>query len=314
MLDLSIIIVSWNTQVLVRQCLLSLRKSSCGLRAETIVVDNASSDGTPEMIALEFPEVILIRNRENLGFARANNIGLKIAKGRYVALINSDVTVLQDCLQSLIRYLDNHGSVGLSGPRMLTPAGVASSSCMRQPTLAIFIAHALGLASFFKRFALHLTNAGSTAVQEVDVLNGWFWVARRSALEEVGLLDERFFMYGEDIEWCGRFRKNGWKVVFCPKASAIHYGGGSSKRDPVRFYLELNRARLQYWKLGHGFPSSAVYLAILTLHQMLRLLGYGLVYSLGGRSAGQTLLKIKRSAVCLQWLITGARARTVGAQ
>jgi GT2 family glycosyltransferase len=301
--EISIVVVSWNARELVRQCLASIRENCRTLGAQVLLVDNASSDGTPEMVAQEFPEVHLIRNQTNLGFAKANNQALKLAKNRYVALINSDVEVLQGCLQKLIGYLEKEPSVGVLGPRMLTPGGAVGPSCMRRPALSIWLAHALGLASIFRCLSLHIPPAEAMARQEVDVLNGWFWVVRRSALAKVGLLDERFFMYGEDIEWCGRFRKRGWKVVYLPEAEAVHYGGASSSRDPIRFYVELQRARLQYWRLLHGRPSVAAYLAIACLHHAIRVIGYGLVCAVHLKTRPDALLKVKRSLASLAFLL-----------
>ena len=302
MYDISIIVVSWNTKSLVRECLSAIRRTCERLAIQVLLIDNASSDGTPSMVAEEFPEVVLIRNAENLGFARANNQALKLAQGKFIALVNSDVTVLPDCLQKLVRYMEQEPSIGMLGPRMLTPSGRVGPSCMREPCLSIWLAHALGLAAIVERSSLHISPPSTDTPQEVDVLNGWFWVVRRTALERVGPLDERFFMYGEDIDWCCRFRKAEWKVVYYPGAAAIHYGGGSSSRDPVRFYVEMQRARLQYWRLRHSPLSVLAYLNVLLLHQVLRVLGYGVVYLVRARPGDQILFKIKRSAACLRWL------------
>lgn len=304
MLDLSIIIVSWNAKDYLRQCLLSLQRAHAGLSTEVVVVDNASSDGSAGMVAREFPQVLLVRNATNAGFAAANNIGLRLARGKYVALINSDVEVPRGCLETMVGYMDQHESVGMLGPRMLTPSGEIGPSCMNRPSLRIWLASALGLARVVRGAGLHIIHPELLKTQEVDVLNGWFWMVRKSALENVGLLDEQFFMYGEDIDWSRRFWDRGWKVVYFAEAEALHYGGASSARAPVRFYVEMQRANLQYWKRYHGRASQAAYLLIVALHQAFRLLGYGAVYALRPQARVDAGFKCRRSAACLQWLVT----------
>lgn len=302
MLDLSIVIVSWNTRDFVRQCLSSIETGRGEFTLETFVVDNASSDGTPGMIQEEFPAVKLIRNQSNLGFARANNSAVREAAGKYVCLINSDVTVPAGCLQKLFEYMEQNTSVGMAGPAMLTPCGAVGPSCMRRPTLRIWLVQALGLSSVFSGTSLHIDKAGAVGSYDVNVLNGWFWMVRRSALERVGFLDEDFFMYGEDIDWCHRFWALGWRVVYFPDAVAVHYGGASSSRAPVSNYIEMQRANIQYWKRYHNSVSQGVYVAIIFLHQLLRVFGYGAVYFLKPAARSEASFKVKRSSACLRWL------------
>jgi GT2 family glycosyltransferase len=314
MFDLSIVIVSWNAKEYVRQCLSSLRAATAGLSAEVIVVDNASSDGTPDVIEQEFPEVKLVRNSNNAGFAKGNNIGIRMASGKYVALINSDVTVPVGCLQKMVCYLDQHPAVGMLGPRMLTPSGFPGPSCMRKPSLGIWLTHALGLASFIPKLSLQIQHPESVGTEEVDVLNGWFWMVRKVALDQVGLLDERFFMYGEDIDWCHRFWERGWRLVYFADAEALHFGGASSARAPVLFYVEMQRANLQYWKRYHGRISQVAYFLIVFLHQVCRVLGYSVVYLLQPHARCEAAYKCERSAACLQWLLGADHSHTAEAR
>lgn len=300
--ELTIVIVSWNARRFVQKCLSSLQAATIGLDTEVFVIDNASSDGTPELIEQQFPKIKLIRNPMNAGFAAANNIGIVLSRGKYVALINSDVEVPAGCLQKMICYLDRYPSVGMLGPKMLTSSGSAAPSCMRRPSLRILLTHALGLASFLPNLNLHVQNPESLGTQSVDVLNGWFWLVRKEALDQVGLLDERFFMYGEDIDWCHRFWNGGWKVVYFPDAEAVHYGGASSARAPVRFYIEMQRANLQYWRRYHGLISQTAFLLIILLHQACHLLGYAVVFALIPRLRAEASFKCQRSAACLRWL------------
>lgn len=306
MLDLSIIIVSWNAQKYVQQCLSTLRTACEGLTTEILVVDNASSDGTPALVEREFPEAIVIRNSANIGFARANNIGMRLAAGRYFALINSDVEVPSGCLQTMVSYLDSHPAVGLLGPGMLTPSGSLGPSCMRRPRLTIWLAWAIGLASICPGLSLQIANPTTMGTSDVDILNGWFWMARKSAVAQVGLLDEQFFMYGEDMEWCHRFWDKQWKVVYLREAEAVHYGGASSARAPIRFYLEMQRANYQYWRRYHGPVSRAAYIAISVLHHTCRVLGHGVLSFVRPSSRQEAEHKVKRSAASLKWLISGS--------
>ncbi|MDR3763329.1 MAG: glycosyltransferase family 2 protein [Acidobacteriota bacterium] len=305
MKDVSIIIVNWNTREFLDACLGSLRASSAALDLEILVVDNASSDGSQEMVRVKYPEVVLIENRENLGFAKANNIGLRQATGRYLALINSDVTAPAGCLPSIVEYMDRASEVGMLGPKMLTPSGAWGPSSMRRPTLAIWAVHAFGLAGVLPAYSLHMEKFDHERTQPVDVLNGWFWVVRGEAYRQVGGLDERFFMYGEDIDWCHRYADAGWEVVYFAGAEATHYGGGSSKRAPVRFYVEMQRANLQYWQLHHGRLSQVAYLALVALHQSFRAAGYSLQYLLRPAGREESGFKVARSVACLRWLAGG---------
>ena len=245
----SVIIVSWNAKSYLEQCLASLTDRVCRYPMEIIVVDNASTDGSPECVRDCFPYVRLIRNNSNLGFARANNIGIAASTGKYVCLINSDVKVLDDCITRLVEYCETHPDVGMVGPRIIGGDGLLQRSCRGFPSLWNMFCRALSLDAHFPRikafsgYALAYWPHDTQA--EVDILSGCFWLIRKGSLTKVGLLDETFFMYGEDMDWCRRFWSGGWKLVFLPSATAIHYGGASSANAPVRFQAEMQRADLQ---------------------------------------------------------------------
>jgi hypothetical protein len=307
MVDLSIIIVSWNAKAFLLECLRSLTGEIDDRRTEIIVVDNASTDGSPEAVESEFPNVKLLRNPTNLGFAKANNIGIKQSAGQYVCLVNSDVKILPGCFTRLIDYMEQHSGIGMLGPKVLNADLTLQLSHRRLPTLWNRFCRALALDTLFPNstaFGHGSENLkpNATAV-EVEVLSGSFWMVRREALDRVGLLDEVFFMYAEDLDWCKRFRDAGWKVVYFPGAGVIHYGGASSANAPVRFYLELQRANLQYWKKHHSRPAQIVFVFILILHQVVRIFRGILWYLLKPASANQIKPKIKRSVSCLRWLL-----------
>jgi GT2 family glycosyltransferase len=214
----AVVIVVWNAKHYVMECLESLREHCEQACSEVIVVDNASTDGTPELVAEMFPEFKLIRNPENFGFAKANNIGMAQSLAEYVCLVNSDVKFLDDSISPMVRYLDDHSGVGMLGPKMLAPTGEVRRSTMRFPTVWNNFCRAFGLDSLFKKSRLFggmlMSDFDHQTTVPVEVLNGWFILVRRSAIERVGGLDPQFFMYGEDVDWSYRFRQAGEQVVF----------------------------------------------------------------------------------------------------
>ncbi len=302
----SVVIVVWNAQKYVLECLESLREHCQSVCSEVIVVDNASTDGTPELVAEMFPEFRLIRNPENFGFAKANNIGIGQSSGDYICLVNSDVKFLDDCISPMVRYLSEHADVGMLGPKMLAADGRVRRSTMRFPTVWNNLCRTVGLDSLFKgsRFfgGMLMSDFDHQTTEPVEVLNGWFLLARRSAVERVGLLDPQFFMYGEDVDWCYRFHQAGESVVFFAEAGAIHYGGASSANAPVRFYLELYRATWQYWKKHRGEPAQLGFLAAFAIHHSIRLLACAFIYLFSPSRRAHATARFKRSLACLQWV------------
>jgi len=304
--DVSVIIVNWNTKDHLIKCLGSLVEEQGRYSQEVIVVDNASSDGSSDAVANQFPQVKLIRNNENLGFARANNIGIRVSTGQYVCLINSDVIVQNGCIEKLVEFMDKNSSAGLAGPRILNPDGSLQISCRHFPSLWNNLCQVLGFNKLFPKSVFFsepfMKYWAHDQIRKVDALSGCFWMVRRKALDEVGLLDEDFFFYGEDIDWCRRFHNAGWDVKFYPGAEAIHFGGASSSNAPIRFYLEMQRADLQYWEKHHGRLGQSAYWMIILLRQLVRLPGYVLIYIF--RSCAQTnaIFKLKRAFACICFL------------
>lgn len=298
-MDVSFIIVSWNGREYLRQCLSSISSNGgAGIAAEIIVIDNASTDGSPEMVAEFFPGVVLVRLQENLGFAKGNNIGIARARGRYLALVNSDVELRKGCMETLVQFMDTRPKVGLVGPRILNADGSLQSSCRRFPRLWRVACRTLALDDIFPRLTHPAHESGP-----VDVLSGCFWFARKAAIDEVGNLDERFFMYSEDVDWCRRFRDAGWGVQYVPQAEAVHYGGASSRNAPVRFYIEMYRAQLQYQR-KHGGPLAALaFGALVFLHQAIRWAGQSLVAAVRPAARTDAAYKARRSLACMKWLL-----------
>lgn len=301
---LSIIVVTWNGKKYALECLESLQTD---LSTEIIVVDNGSKDGTPEAIRSQFPNVTLIENRANLGFAKANNIGMALSRGKYVCLVNSDVVIPAGCLEKMVEFMEANPKIGVLGPKMLSPDGGVGASVMRLPTVWNTLCCALGLHTIFPRSALlggfSMDAYAYDSVDDVEMLTGWFWMIPRTALKMVGGLDEQFFMYGEDIDWCHRFRDAGWQVIFYPDAAALHYGAASSGEAPTRFYVEMRRANLQYFRKHHGRFGVLGYRFAIWLHELTRVAGYSFTYCCNRHRRPEATFKIQRSIACIRWLM-----------
>ena len=312
MAEVSVIIVSWNAREHLRNCLKSVYESGGAGVREVIVIENDSSDGSPDMVAGQFPQVTLVRAGRNLGFAAANNLGLQRASAPYLALINSDVIVHPGCFEELTGFLERHGDAGLAGPMVMGGDGRLQRTCRRLPTLWNTFCRSVALDDVLSRWSIfsgrEMRHWDQTSQAEVEVLSGCFWMARRQAVEKVGGLDERFFFYAEDVDWCKRFWDGGWKVVFVPEATATHFGGGSSDNAPLRYSIEMLRANLAYWKKHYGAPGKAAFYLLCVLHHALRIAPRGLKLLLRGDASGETAFKFRRSLACLRWLLTGRHA------
>jgi GT2 family glycosyltransferase len=312
-MDISVIIVGWNTKHCLEQCLESLAAPPPRRRMEIIVIDNASTDGSAEMVESRFPHVELIRSSENLGFAKANNLALRQCRGRYMSLVNPDVKVLPGCLDALADFLDKNPAVGNVGPRILNPDFTLQSSCRRFPTLWNNFCSATGLATAFRKYQLvsgeHMLFFPHDRTAAVDVLVGCFWMMRREAIEGVGLLDEGFWVYGEDVDWCRRCWKAGWQVVFFPGAEAIHDRGAASAANPVGCAVVQQQSVLRYWFKHHGSPGLFGIRSILLCHHVLRYV-FAFVSRLG-RSRGHTQSEMRKqmSIACMRVLLSGSAAR-----
>ncbi len=313
MYDISIIIVSWNARKYLVDCLKSL-EGLAGCSYEIIVVDNNSSDGSLEIVEKKYSHVKLIGNEENLGFARANNIGIKASTSRYVCLVNTDIVVLEDCIKKMIEFMDSNPSVGMAGPRILNQDRTLQVSCRHFPSIWNNLCQVFGFNKVFPKLAWFsepmMKYWSHDTERKVDVLTGCFWMVRREALDQVGLLDEGFFFYGEDIDWCKRFHKAGWDVGFYPGAEVIHFGGASSSNAPIKFYLEMQKADLQYWRKHHGRSRQLAYWMIILLRQLVRIPIYTFKYVFFEKRRETAQFKLKRSLVGIRWLFTykGAKA------
>jgi len=310
-MDISVVIVAWNAKGYLELCLESLAAAPPRRSMEVLVVDNASTDGTAEMIETRFPRVKLIQSAENLGFARGNNVAIRQCRGRYVALVNPDVKVLPGCLDVLADFLDQNPKVGNVGPRVLNPDMTMQSTCRRFPTLWNNFCEATGLAAKFKKSRLfageHMFYFAHDRTLAVDVLVGCFSMIRREAFDAVGLLDERLFMYGDDVDWCRRAWKAGWKVVFFPGARAIHDRGKITAPYPVRFAVAQQKSVLYYWSKYHRTLGVLGIRCILLFRHLLRYTAAVLSGLRSSQRRTQGDVKKQVSVACLRGIFSVPR-------
>jgi len=248
MKDLSIIIVNLNNQKLLEACLTSIYKNTHKISFEITVVDNASTDGSQKMVRTKFPAVYLIENKENLGFSRANNLGLKNCQARYALLLNNDTVLKNDALDKMVAFMDKSPKVGATGPKLLNVDGT--------------IQHQGGLLG--KKFWL------AKEPVKVNFVIGAALMVRKDIIDLVGLLDENLFFYNEDLDWCIRIRKAGWHVFFLPEPEITHYSGYSSKRTfNHRLFIEGFKGGLYFCRKHYGELAYNIYRLLLGLLLLL---------------------------------------------
>jgi GT2 family glycosyltransferase len=238
-MDLSVVLVSYNTRDLLEQALRTALEAAEGLQVEFFVVDNASRDHSAEMVAEKFPQVKLIRSPRNLGFAGGNNLALRQVQGRHVLLLNTDTVVRRDTLRCLVEFLDAHPEAGAAGCKILNPDGSLQLACRRGfPTPMAAFCKVSGLSRLFPRSRrlarYNLTYLDPEQTSEVDALSGSCMMVRKAAMDQVGLLDEDYFMYGEDLDWCYRLRQAGWRIYYVPHTAIVHFKGESGRAEQMR--------------------------------------------------------------------------------
>lgn len=261
--DLGIVILNWNTKDLLRRCLQTVTASEGDFTYTVVVVDNASSDGSPDMVRDEFPQVQLIVNEINGGYPYGNNVGLRWLgfddggnvrddAPRYALLLNPDTEVEPMSLHDMVRYMDDHPQIGVAGPKLVLPSGDLDLACRRSfPTPMVSFYHFSGLSKRFPhspRFARYnMTFSDPDDELEVDSVVGAYMQIRREAIEVVGLLDETFFMYGEDLDWAYRIKQAGWKIFYNPAVTVKHVKRAASKKSQ-RAQMEFYRAMLIFYR------------------------------------------------------------------
>lgn len=283
--DLSIVVVNWNTRELLAQCLQSLEDTVRESSFEVWVVDNGSSDGSVAMVQQRFSRAHVVANAENIGFARANNQAIARCQGRYVLLLNSDTRALPDSLDKIVQFMDEHPDAGIAGVRLVNSEGEFQASYTPFPTLWREFLTLSGLGRWLIRPTFPSygpqTERGPQKVK--GYMEGACLIARREAVDQVGGLDEHIFMYAEDVDWCYRFYQAGWEVWYLPQVPIVHYGRQSSQRRRGRMEAELYRSRIYFFRKHYGGAAAfclkiliyALTMTKILAHKVLRFLTRG---------------------------------------
>jgi len=287
-LDLSVIIVNWNTAEALAECLraviadfrLPISDSRLGNQQsaiEIIVVDNGSTDGSAARVRRDFPQVTLIANSQNVGFATASNQGLRLARGRYLLLLNPDTVPRPGALAALVAFMDTHPEAGIAGPRLLYPDGSLQPSGHPAPTLLSELQDVLAWYRLTGRPRFWRSGRDYSQIEEVGIVSGACLLIRRETVQEIGLLDAGFFMYYEDADWCLRARQHDWKVYYVPQAKVVHYLALSSEQQPEPRLVEAYfHSRMRYFRKHHSPLSLWVLRGALLITSLTKLIVLGL--------------------------------------
>lgn len=282
---LSIIIINWNTCALIAACLHSVAAEAQALVqamftpgtneqqvVETIVVDNASTDGSVAMLHSAFPWVQLVENSENVGFAAGNNQAVSRCHGRYLLLLNSDTVVLPGAFKSLIDLMEHNPAVGAAGARYLNPDGSLQPSCYPEPTLGRELWRLFHLDRLRAYGTYPMAQWSVTAARPVDIVQGAALLLRREIVAEMELFDTSYFMYSEEVDLCRRIRQAGWQIWWAPAATIIHYGGQSTRQVALLMFLQLYRSKVLYFRKNHGQAVTWFYKSVIMAATLVRLL------------------------------------------
>jgi len=311
--EVSVVIVNWNTRDLLKGCLASIAAETRSAH-EVIVVDNASHDGSAEMVRAEFPAARLIANADNRGFAGANNQGLAVARGRHVLLLNPDTVVLDGAVDRMLAWLAGQADIGCVGCQVLEAPGVIQQTCFADPTplnLAIVELGLHRLGGRLRPFARPFYRGWDrTTERDVDVVSGMFMLVPRAVLEAVGPLDPAFFVYAEEADWCRRNRAAGWRCVFAPQAQILHLDGGSKSTGQIRskMYVQMQKSQLIYAAKHHGRAGYWAVKGLFVGSAVLRVAVFGLLARLRDDGVAQTRARNARAA--LGWHLLGRTVQT----
>lgn len=310
---MTVVIVGYNTRELLLDCLRSIYDQTRGVTFDVIVVDNASRDGSVAAVARAFPQVRLIANGQNRGFAAANNQGLRIARGRYILLLNPDTVILDNAIAGMVAFADRHPEAAVVGCQVLEDERTIQRTCFSFPSVLGLLLTGLRLNRLFPRSRFFgrpdLAWWDRNSPREVDVVSGMFFLVRREAMDQVGLLDEDYFVYAEETDWCYRFRKAGWHCLFAPEARIIHRDGGNKSTDqvPVRMYVQLQKSLLIFYRKHRGWSSFVLAKAIYILMMAVRTLIWGTCAAL--RVGTDPRPRLARAVAALQYHLVGKEPR-----
>ena len=251
MVDISFIIVNWNTRDILINCLNSIYKTAGDIDYEICVVDNNSTDGSQEAIRKHFPEVNLIENNTNTGFAHANNQAIKIMQGRFALLLNSDAILQEGAVRNLLSFMDGFPGAGIAGAQLLNDDGSKQNSIDNFPSLETEVFNKSILRFFFPNKYPGKSRSYQSPI-EVDSVIGACMMVREEAMEEVGIFDEDYFIFLEETDWCFRMHKNGWKVYHVPDARVIHLSGYSKRKSPWESQIEYYKSLYMFFRKNRG--------------------------------------------------------------
>ncbi|TAK35860.1 MAG: glycosyltransferase family 2 protein [Chloroflexota bacterium] len=269
---LSVIIVSWNTRELLKNCLLALQQSPAAHGAQVMVVDNGSSDGTVAMVRGDFPLVEIITSNRNLGFAAANNLAVPLARGRYVLFLNPDTEVTNGAIEAMLRLMENLPDVGVVGTTLLNSDGSLQPSCHPYYSFFYSLQHNRLVDRITDRWRISDVQRVNQAA-DVEWMFGACLLVRRAVLEQVGGFDPDFFVYGEEMDLQFRIRQAGWRIVYAPSSGVLHHGGQSAQQSPLAASLHDYRGRWLFIRKHYSALSAGVYLAK-TIAGLVVWLGY----------------------------------------
>jgi len=264
-MDLSIIIVNWNVRELLRQTLQSIRNNPAKKYSyEVIVVDNDSQDNSTEMVKKDFPEIKLIASPKNIGFAAGNNLGIKIAQGKFILCLNPDTEVLPEALDFIPIAFEKDPQLGALGVKLLNPNRTLQSSCKSFPDLDTIIWNATSLDTLFPKSKVfgkyNMTWFGHDLEMEVDQPMGAALAVRREVIDQVGIFDERYFMYFDEVDWCYRIKKAGWKIKFFPQVAIIHHWAQSTKQALFKMNKQWYISFYKYLRKNRNYPAWLTFL------------------------------------------------------
>lgn len=308
LVDVSVIIVNWNVKELLGDCLRSIYSQTKTISFEVVVVDNASSDGSVEMVSKEFPQVKLIANKENLGFAKANNQAIRESKGRYLMLLNPDTIVVGNALATMVLFMDNRKDAGAVGPRILNPDKTVQLTCGRySPTLLTELWDFTKLSSLFPGSRIFgkalMSYWPHDDNREVELISGACMMVRKETIEQTGLMDEHFFLFAEETDWCYRIRKNGWKIYLNADAEIIHLWQQSVKRSSINTNLESCKGMYRFFMKHHGQLSALGYRAMVFIFIGLRIPVYWLWQYVRPSNRLQIQRALKQYPRILRWSV-----------
>lgn len=315
-MKLSIVIICWNDRKVIEECLASIFAQTSRIAFEVIVSDNGSTDGSITCIRQSFPAVRIVENRQNLGFARGNNAGIRAAKGEYVLILNPDTIIHGDALEKLVAFADRHPASGAFGARVENPDGTFQCCARPIPTVRGYL-----IAALYLRFLGRLSSRfdgdtypgwDGTSEREIGFQSGCCVMVRKSVLDELAGFDEQFFYHFEEVELCFRVWKSGRSIRFCPESVITHLGGQSVGRAPLRFALETYRSRYRFFYKHFGEAGLRRIRRVSLIHLAVRWLGYRLLSIVKPAKAFSDRLHSYRVLISWNWRVDPLRFVTTG--